>query len=181
VRRPCLVGAALAAVAFALAGCGGSGRTVQQSTSVTTSASATATATLSTPKETVALGKTAYERTMRQLGRRLAGSVQGLFPLVETQPGTDISKETVAKLQRTRAVVTSVLAKAAAIAPPEPIRHEHQRLLQGISALGGELDELINVEEHGTSRAFGLYARFPSLRTIARARSAIEKKGYAIG
>jgi len=73
------------------------------------------------------------------------------------------------------------MARVAAIAPPAFIRAEHQRLLQGISALGGELDRLIQVEEKGSSRAWGTYARFRSLNTIAKARTAMEKKGYAIG
>src|SRR5581483_4873898 len=127
------------------------------------------------------LGKTAYDRTMKRLGTRLVGSVEGLFPLVEAQPGSDASKASLVKLEKTRAVVTQVMARVAGIAPPAPIRSEHQQLLQGIASLGGELDKLIQVEQKGTSKPFGTFARFDSLRTIAKARSAIVKKGYAIG
>jgi hypothetical protein len=133
------------------------------------------------PHKRVALDKAAYERTMRRLGAQLIGSVEALFPLTEAQPGTDVSKQTLAKLERTRTVVTSVMARAAGILPPPPIRAEHRRLLQGISALGRELDNLIQAEEKGPSQPFGLYARFNSLRAIAKATTAIEKKGYKIG
>ena len=170
MKRACLVAAVLALLAVTLAGCGG-GKSVHQSTAPT--------ATI--PPKTVSLGKVAYERTMARLGSQLVGSVEGLFPLVEAQPGTDVSRETLEKLAKTRAVVTTVMARVAAIAPPAPIRAEHQRLLQGISALGGELDKLIEVEEKGTSQAFSLYARFNSVRTIAKATTAMEKKGYKIG
>ena len=161
-------------LAMTLGGCGGGGSgktTVDQSASTST--------TIRHPKP-VALGKAAYERTMKRLGTQLARSVEHLFPLVEAQPGTDVSKETVMKLEATRAVVTTVGAKVAAIAPPAPIRAEHQRLIQGISDLGGELDRLIQVEEKGSSQAFGIYARFRSLGRIAKATEAIQKKGYAI-
>ena len=161
----------LALLAVTLAGCGGGKSAVHQS----------AAPTVTIPPKTVSLGKVAYERTMARLGNQLVGSVEGLFPLVEAQPGTDVSKETLTKLAKTRAVVTTVMARVAAIEPPAPIRAEHQRLLQGISALGGELDKLIQVEEKGSSQAFGIYARFTSLRTIAKARKAMEKKGYKIG
>src|SRR5438105_5806824 len=141
VKRTCLVAAMLVTLAVTVAGCGGGGKSVEQS----------ATNTVTTPtQKKVTLGKLAYERTMARLGKQLVGSVEGLFPLVEAQPGTEVSKATLTKLQTTRAVVTTVMARVAAIDPPSPIRAEHRQLLQGISALGGELDALIQVEEHGT-------------------------------
>lgn len=161
----------LALLAVTLAGCGSGGKTVHQS----------AAPTVTIPHKTVTLGKVAYERTMARLGNQLVGSFESLFPLVATQPGTDTSKETLAKLETTRAVVTTVQARVAAIDPPAFIRAEHAQLLQGISALGGELDTLIQVEEKGSSQAWGTFARFRSLRMIAKARTAIEQKGYAIG
>lgn len=172
MRRACLVAAVLAMLAVTLAGCGG-GKSVQQSPSPT----------VTIPHKTVALDKQAYDRTMKPLGRQLVGSVQHLFPLGQARPGSDVNKESLAKLRRTRAVVTNVMARLAGIAPPAPIRAEHQRLLKGVSALGGELDKLIQVEEEGTSpsKPFGTYARLTSLLTIAKAREAMEKKGYKIG
>jgi hypothetical protein len=171
------VAAAIAFLAVTLAGCGGS----TSSSKTASQPAATTTAATTTPVKKVVLGKLAYDRRMKQLGAQLAGSVQHLFPLVEAQPGTKVSKLALAKLRRTRAVVTSVQASIAAIAPPAEIRTEHQKLLQGVSALGGELDALISVEENGTSKPFGDFAHFDSLRSIARARNAIEKKGYPIG
>jgi hypothetical protein len=163
----------LAIVSVTLAGCGGGKMGTQPTTTATT------------PHKPVALGKAAYERTMKRLGNQLVRSVEGLFPLVEAQPGTDVSKETVARLTKTRAVVTNVTARVAEIAPPSAIRAEHQQLLRGVSALGRELDSLIDVEEHGPPaggpKAFGVYARFNSLRTIAKATKAMAKKGYQVG
>jgi len=167
VKSACLLGAVLALTA---AGCGGGKATAQQPTTTAT-----------TTSQKVSLGKAAYDRTMKQLGTQLVGSVEGLFPLVEAQPGSDASKASLVKLEKTRSVVTRVMTKVAGIAPPAPIRAEHQRLLQGIASLGGELDMLIQVEQEGTTKPFGTFARFDSLRTIAKARSAIVKKGYAIG
>jgi hypothetical protein len=158
-------------LALTLAGCGGGGQTADQSSSPT----------VTTPHETVALGKVAYERTMKRLGNQLVGSVEGMFPLVGSQQGTDVSKETLAKLEKTRAVVTTVTARIAEIAPPAPVRVEHDRLLRGVSALGRELDRLIEVQEKGMVKEFGKYAHLSSLMTIAKATKAIEKKGYAIG
>lgn len=158
-------------LAVTLAGCGGGGKTVPQPPSPT----------VTIPHTTVALGKQAYNRTMKRLGGQLVASVEHLFPLGQALPGSDINKESLVKLERTRAVVTNVIARVAGIAPPAPIRAEHQRLLKGISALAGELDTLIQVEEKGAPKRFGAYTRFESLRTIAKATSAIKKKGYAIG
>src|SRR5258708_15105391 len=157
-------------LAVTLAGCG-SGKSVH----------GPASPTVTIPQKKVNLGKLAYQRTMARLGRQLASSVEALFPLVAAQPGTEVSKETLKKLAKTRAVVTAVMTRVAVIWPPAPIRAEHRRLLEGISALGGELDRLIQVEEKGSSKAWGSYARFTSLRTIAKARTAIEKRGYNIG
>jgi hypothetical protein len=178
VTQRWLVAIVLAMLAVTLAGCGGGGKTAHQSTTSTGTSTST---TVTTPHKTVALGKVAYERTMKRLGSQLIGSVDRLFPLTEAPPGTEVSKATLAKLAKTRAVVTNVTARIAEIAPPAPIRAEHQQLLRGVSALGEELDRLIEVEEKGTPKAFGIYAHFNSLRTIAKASSAIEKKGYAIG
>ena len=175
IARSCSAAAALVFVAFTLVGCGGGGGSESAGTSAAT------TTTAQTPVKKVVLGKVAYDRRMKQLGAQLVGSVQHLFPLVEAQPGTKVSKESLVKLRRTRAVVTNVRASIAAIAPPSEIRAEHAQLLQGVSALGSELDALIDVEENGTSKPFGDFAHFNSLRTIAKARNAIEKKGYPIG
>ena len=69
----------------------------------------------------------------------------------------------------------------AAIAPPAPVRDAHQRLVEGLTAFRAELDDLIYVLEKGTTKPFGAYTQFNGLRTIAKARAEIERKGYAIG
>jgi hypothetical protein len=158
------------------AGCGGGKKAQAPASQATTTSPA-----VSAPPERVTLGKKAYDQAMKGLGRQLVGSVDGLFPLVEARPGSEVSRESLVKLRKTRAVVRRVTAKVARIAPPAAIRTEHRQLLQGLSALRGELDQLIDVEEHGTSKPFGEFAQFKSLRTIAKARTAIEKKGYQIG
>lgn len=171
MKPTCLVAATLV---MSLAGCGGGGggKAVQQPASVPT---------VTISQNAVTLGKQVYDQTMKRLGRQLGGSVAQLFPLAQAQPGSDVNKQSLEKLKSARAVVTSLIVKIGNIAPPAAIRPEHQRLLQGLSALGGELDTLIQVEENGGSKPFGAYTRFLSLRTIAKAKTAIEKKGYAIG
>jgi hypothetical protein len=171
VKRACLVSAILTMLAVTLAGCGGGGKTAFHQS---------ASRSVTTPHETAALGKVGYDRTMKRLGRQLAGSVQHLFPLVEAQPGSDLRGDS-GKAREDASRRHDRDREGRPIVPPGPIRAEHRGLLQGISALGGELDKLIHVEEKASSQAFGLYARFMSLRTIAKARTAIEKKGYAIG
>ena len=167
--------AAVAGLVVTVAACGGGGGGGGQTTG------ASAPATTAPRTATVALGKAAYDRIMRRDGRQLAGSVAGLFPLVEAQPGTDVAKASIAKLQRTRAVVTNVTNDVAAITPPAPVGPAHERLVKGLTRFGAELDELIYVLEKGATKPFGAYARFESLRTIAKARAEIERKGYAIG
>jgi hypothetical protein len=159
--------------ALILTACGGSGGA--QTTGVSTRT------TLPPRAAKVALGKAAYSRRMQRDGRQLAGSVEKLFPLVEAQPGTEVAKESIAKLRRTRAVVTNVTDDVAAMVPPLPVRPAHARLVKGLTRFGAELDGLIDVLENGTTKAFGAYAQFKSLRTIAEARAEIEDMGYTIG
>jgi len=167
--------AAAAALLFGAgvtAGCGGGGGGGSR---------AAATTKTPVPRHATALGRSAYDATMRPLGRRLAQSVQSLFPLVEARPGTEVAKTTVARLERTKAVVVDVTARVAAIPAPPAIRSAHRRLVSGLESLRAELDELIHVLQVGTSKPFGVYTRFTSLQTIARARNEIERKGFAIG
>ncbi len=154
----------------AAVGCGG-----------TSNGNETAQPAVTAPPKTVTLGKTAYETTMRRLGRTFAGSVETMFPLTQGQPGTDASAQSIAKLEKTRAVVTNVTASISAITPPASIRDEHQRLLKGLSDFRDELDQLIQFLQKGGPERLGTLTRFAGLTTIAKARSAIESKGYAIG
>jgi hypothetical protein len=166
-RMPTAVVVLLVAVGL-LAGCGGGKST-------------TTTAPSTTHYPTVTLGKAAYVVTMRRLGVRLGRAVQNLFPLVEARPGTDVSKASVAKIERTRAVVVDVQAHIAAISPPAPILAAHRQLANGVLAFRDELDTLVHVLQVGTSKPFGYYTQFGALRTIAKARDEIEKSGYKIG
>ena len=152
-----------------LAGCGGSGRHAPPAVAV------------APHKHGVRLGDTAYVKTMRPLGKRLAISMQSIYPIVETTPGSTISDESAATIEKTRVVVAAVLASASAIVPPAPIRADHQRLVKGLSDLQTELAALIHFLHKGGPDPFGSYARLPGLQTIAQARVSIESKGYAIG
>jgi hypothetical protein len=178
--HPLALAAALPALALALGGCGGGGSSAEPAATATVATPATTARAAATAAQTT-LGKAAYDRRMQRLGQRLAVSVDRMFPLVEAQPGTDVSRQSVAKLERTRAVVTSVATDLASITPPSPIRAAHQHLLNGLTVFGGELDELIRVLQEGTSKPFGEYAKFDGLRAIARATKEIERKGYEIG
>ena len=163
---------AICALALTLGGCGSGGTTANRAATETTA---------TTGALGAALPRDAYDRRMRQLGHRLAVSVDSLFPLVEAQPGTDVSKETVGKLQQTRSVVTSVATDVSSISPPAPVRAAHEHLLNGLTTFGTELDELIRVLQKGTTHPFGEYTKFNGLLAIARATKEIERKGYAIG
>jgi hypothetical protein len=158
---------------LAFSGCGGGG--------VKSTQPAATGAHQATVPNQVRLGAGAYERAMRQLGRRLALSVASMYPIVETQPGAATTTASAAKVERTRGVVASVAASVAAIVPPAPIRADHQHLVKGLNELRVELDALINVLQKGGSKGFGAYSRFPGLQAIDRARVSIESKGYAIG
>ena len=89
---------------------------------------------------TVALGKAAYTRRVRRDGKQLAARSKRLFPLVEAQPGTDVAKESVAKLQRTRAVVTTVDKRRLRDRAARAVRPAHERLVKGLTRFGSELD-----------------------------------------
>lgn len=156
-----------------LAGCGSSGKQAQQPATTTPPA-------ITTPHGP-SLGKTAYVKAMRPLGKRLAISMASIYPIVETTPGSTISNETAATIEKTRVVVAAVLARAVAIVPPAPIRAQHKTLVKGLSDLQAELDGLIHFLQKGGPDPFGTYARLPGLQTIAQARVSIENKGYAIG
>jgi hypothetical protein len=172
-RRRSLAALVLGLVLVAtVAACGGSGKHAQP---------AQPAVTVPPVKQGVSLGKTAYITAMRPLGKRLAVSIESIYPIVETTPGSTISNETAATIEKTRVVVAAVLASAAAIVPPAPIRLDHQRLVKGLSDLQAELDGLIHFLQKGGPDPFGTYARLPGLQTIAQARVSIETKGYAIG
>ena len=170
-----LLGVVLATV---LAGCGGGGEKAGQPVSTDTT---TTTQGASTTPPKVVLAKPAYEKTMRRLGRTLAVAVGQIFPLEEGKPGSETEREAVAKLERTRAVVTKVRRSLAAITAPQPVRADHQRLIRSLVGLRDELDVLIRVMVQGGTKPIGSYARFSSLQTIARTVKEIERKGYAIG
>ena len=161
-----------------LAGCGGQSHPGSSSASVPPTVSAPA---ATTPVHRVVLGKSGYNRTMRRLGSRLSTSIQGLYPLVTGPSGSEATKEALARMQKARAVVTSVSGTLAAIVPPKAVRPDHQRLVRAVGSLGTELDNIINHLQRGTSKPLGTYFRLPGLQQIARAVQDIEAKGYAIG
>jgi hypothetical protein len=157
-----------------LTGCGGNRKSAQPTATTTPQKQAA-------PHKEVNLDKAAYIKTMRPLGKRLTISIERIYPIVETTPGSTISNETAAVIEKTRVVVAAVLASAASIVPPKPIRADHRRLVQGLSDLQAELGALIHFLHKGGPNPFGLYASLPGLQTIAAARISIEKEGYAIG
>jgi hypothetical protein len=161
-----------AALILSIAGCGGSKHP---------QAHAPAATPLAGTKRPVALGKVAYEATMRRLGRRLATSVEAMYPLVAGRPGAEATKKSLAKVERTRAVATSLMTRLAAIVPPAPIRADHQRLARAVSDFRDELDQLIRVLEQGGSKPFEAYTRFAGLQAIAVATRDMNAKGYFIG
>ncbi len=165
-------------LAVALSACGGSHK--QPAAAQTPATTTTAPTTSTAPRGVVVVSKSSYEGTMRQLGRTLAQSVEGMFPLVEGTGGAG-SAEAVAKVEAARAVVTRVTSKLAAIVPPAPIRADHRRLVVALGNLGSELDQLVQALQSGGSKPLSEYTRFAALAKIASATSDMKKKGYAIG
>ena len=118
---------------------------------------------------------------MRRLGRTLSVSVEGLFPFVDGAPGSEANKQSAAKVEKARAVVTSVGKRLAAITAPKPVRPDHRRLIKAVETLGIELDMLTHKLQKGDSKPLGTYLRLQGLQTVAKVVADIKQKGYAIG
>ena len=175
-----------------LAGCGGSHSTTTTTAATTTAATTTTKSSVTqttpvalpplvAPRHHVTLGKTSYETTMQKLGKTLALSVEGMFPLVDGSPGTQAAAGALTKVEKTRTVVTQIRTELAGIVAPAPVRKDHQHLVASLGDLLGELDTLIGVLQHGGSKPFGSYTVFGALNTVALITSDMKKKGYAVG
>jgi hypothetical protein len=162
------------AVMVAVTGCGGGGGSGPSETG------ASQTGPRSLDKPLLHLSKAAYDKTMQRLGKQLGISVGGLYPLNTGLRGSDLADETVAKLQKTRGVVSGIMVALRRISPPAPIAPEHRRLEIGIQRLTDQLDTLILSLQKGDLRTFTYWSRLPSLRIISAATGAMKNKGYDV-
>jgi predicted small lipoprotein YifL len=160
---------AAVAVAASLAGCGGKGSTT------TTAASST------TPTSVQRhVNRATYDRIMQRYGRTVSRSIEGLYPLVDRQVGSEANKEAAAKVEKARATVGQVAASLAALIPPAPVRGDHRRLVVSLGKLQAELATLEKVLEQGGSKPFGTYTEFGALQTIRIVTDDMTKKGFSV-
>lgn len=137
--------------------------------------------TPTTAANAVHLAKAAYEKKMRVLGNQLGASVEALYPLSSGTKGSEVEKQTVAKLEKTEGVAKSVLEQMQHIAPPKPVRKQQDALEHGVSLLVTQLDEMITSAETGDVASFIRGSNFgSSLQTINAAANAMTDLGYNI-
>jgi hypothetical protein len=178
LRRKVLPALALVPV-LALAACGGGGN------GTTTAATSTAAATPAPPKvrpagPSTSLGKAAYVTRMQQLGNRLDGALDTLYPISYRPGGTAAARDTLAKLLSARGTVEGIEADLEAIAPPAPVAADQRRLVAALRQIDGELGLLLAGLRTSDPDAFTKYASLPALQQIQKATLAMENHGYDV-
>jgi hypothetical protein len=163
---------AIVAVAASVVGCGGKGDN--------RAAAPVAATTVETTRLTGSLGKQAYVRTLQQLGRRLGKSVDGLYPIDTGTRGSETSRRTIVKLQKTHVVLEDVLAKLMRIVPPPRVASDHRLLETGVRGIAADVEAVINDLRTGNLAASIGPSGLPSLPIITAATDAMEKKGFDV-
>jgi hypothetical protein len=159
----------VAAVAFAVAGCGGTRDASPAQTNATTATT------------TLRLGKTAYERRMRTLGSRLSRTINNLYPLASGSKGSDTAKQTALKLEKAQVVISDVYATMQATVPPRAVAKQHRDLEVGVRMMINQLGGLIDDARTGAIGAFIRNSYFTdSLQAINSAATAMTTRGYDV-
>jgi hypothetical protein len=165
-------------VAVGLSACGGKS---SQTTSTTSTATSTAgTTTAEPPVHPRVLDKAGYTRTMRGLGKALARSVEGMYPIADSGPGAG-NADALAKVERAKAGVETVRTSLRGIIAPADVQADHAQLIQAVGVLETELDQLVVVLQHPLTKPLGSYFKFAALQRVSTAVADIRTKGYAIG
>ena len=164
-RRALALAPLLAVVAAA--GCGGS----------TSSAPQTST---TSPARTQQLAKRAYVLRMQELGRRLGKEIQSVYPIDTGTAHSQISKQTMRKLQRARVVVQGLLAQLQTISPPAAVAADHREVERGVKGIDTEMYAVILALRDGDLAASIEPAALPSLQTVTNAIDRMEQKGYDV-
>jgi hypothetical protein len=117
---------------------------------------------------------------MRQLGRELGKSVDGLYPIDSGRRGSNAERTMIAKLERTHAVVEEVLASLLRIVPPPRIETEHRRLERGVRGIAAEIEAVIRGLQTGDLASTITPSGLPSLSIITAATDGMERKGFDV-
>jgi len=176
--RLAMTALAVGLAAAGLAACGGKGS--KTTSSSTTASTQSTTTTAAPPIQRHELGKAAYASAMRGLGRKLARSVEGMYPIADSGTGSANAEE-LAKVEQAKLGVESVRASLRAIIAPSDVRSDHAQLVQAVGALEDELGNLVVVLNHPLAKPLGQYFKFAALQRVSNAVADIRKKGYAIG
>jgi hypothetical protein len=180
VGRPARLVALAVSGVLLCAGCGGAkapspAATTGAGTAGASTVASTAVAPLTHPS------KAAYDRVMMRYGQTLAESVNAMYPLVDGPVGSQAASLAIVKVKKVRVVVTNVRAALARIVAPAPIRTDHEKLVGYLGHLDDQLDALIGVLQHGSTKPFGLYTALNALDDVAYVTGDMRKKGYAVG
>jgi hypothetical protein len=165
---------AIAAAVVLAAGCGGGGGS-KETSGTATAATATLTTTQATTAATAApLGKSAYVKQMKAIGRSLSSSLASL--------GTATTASAAATaLEAVQAELRKAADRIDAITPPASIKAEHAQLEQAVRDFAEELGPVIAKLKAGTMSALSTVPTLKGLQEIQAASSAIASKGYKIG
>ena len=173
--------AAVTAMALLVAGCGSKSSTPSTSATGSTSSATTTTVRPPAPAKPVRLAKHTYELRMQAIGRRIGRSLNNLYPLSSGTKGSDAAAHTIAMLERTEALVGSLLAQLKQIIPPGRVAAQHRQLEAGLRQLMTQLTQEANFARTGNVGRFVAGSNFTSsLATIDAAANEMTNRGYNI-
>jgi hypothetical protein len=175
IRRRAALSALLLALPLAATACGGSG-----STHTTTTTTTTPTTTAVAPAHPRLLGKTAYVREMRLLGKQIGSEFNKIYPIDTGIHGSGAAKQTAQRLQHAHTVFEGVLTTLRTITPPAKVAAAHRQLETGIEGVAGELAQVIKALDAGNFGAATVPSRLSDLSIVDAATSSMEKKGFDV-
>jgi hypothetical protein len=117
---------------------------------------------------------------MRSIGSTLGRTVDTLYPIDSGTPGSDVARQSAAKVERARKVVEGVGARLATLTPPAKIAADHRRLRQAVTALAAQMDKLAAAIRSGDSDTFNQLSQLPAVAGVSAATDAMVKAGYDV-
>jgi hypothetical protein len=169
-RRRAALSVLLLALPLAATACGGS----------THASTTTAATTTLAPVHPRLLGKTAYVREMRLLGKQIGSEFNKIYPIDTGIHGSGAAKQTAQRLQHAHTVFEGVLTTLRTITPPAKVAAAHRQLETGIEGVAGELAQVIKALDAGNFGAATVPSRLSDLSIVDAATSSMEKKGFDV-